>query len=121
MSDDFVETIGVNTHLHFLDSAYDDRYPLVREKLSELRVRHARNGAILASSSSTNDLFFGRLRKLAALVIRFNMSVDPSRQNQETIDEAKITRIEQLAGSALESFEGPNEYNKSGDPEWAET
>lgn len=121
MSDAFVETIGVNTHLHFLDSVYDDRYPLVKEKLSELGVRHARNGAILASSSSTNDLFYGRLRKLTALGIRFNMSVDPGRQNQETINEAKIARIKQLAGSALESFEGPNEYNKSGDPKWAKT
>jgi hypothetical protein len=120
MSDDFVETIGVNTHLHFLDSAYDDRYPMVRAKLSDLGVRHARNGAILTSSSRLNDLFYGRLRNLAALGIRFNMSVDPRRENQETINEAKIARIERMADSALESFEGPNEYNKSGDPNWSE-
>lgn len=119
MSDDFVETIGVNTHLHFRNSAYDDHYPLVREKLTDLGVRHARNGAILASSSDANDLFYGRLRELADLGIRFDMSVDPRRKNQETIDEAEITRIEQMAGPALESFEGPNEYNKSGDPDWA--
>jgi hypothetical protein len=120
MSDDFVETIGVNTHLHFLDSVYGDRYPLVSEKLTKLGVRHARNGAILTSSSTLNELFYGRLRNLAALGIRFNVSVDPRRQNQETINEAKIARIERMAGSALESFEGPNEYNKSGDPDWAE-
>lgn len=120
MSDSFVETIGVNTHLHFRNSAYIDQYPLVKEKLSDLGVRHARNGAILSSSSNTNDLFYGRVRELADLGIRFDMSVDPRRENQKTIDEAEIARIAQMAGPALESLEGPNEYNKSGDSDWAE-
>ncbi len=120
-SDEFVDSIGVNTHLHFLDGPYGDRYPLVREKLSDLGVRHARNGGIIAPSPAANDLFYGRLRELAQEEgVHFTLSLDPRRQNLGSVDEERVGRVARMAGPALESFEGPNELNKEGG-DWAST
>jgi hypothetical protein len=54
------------------------------------------------------------------LGIRYDLIVDPRRENLETINAAKIAKIKEMIGPSLESFEGPNEYNLTGIPTWAQ-
>lgn len=118
MADRFVGSIGVDTHLRYLDTVYHSKYPLVRDKLSTLGVRHARDAAFISSSEESNALVYGRYKELATQGTHFNLTVDPRREGLQTIDRAKIARVKQLAGSSLESFEGPNELDVSGIPDW---
>ena len=46
LADAFVNSVGVNVHLHYNDTLYYDNFPLVRSRLQELRVRHVRDGLI---------------------------------------------------------------------------
>ena len=42
-ADQFVDSIGVGTHLTYVDTAYGD-YPLISQRLSESGIRHIRDG-----------------------------------------------------------------------------
>lgn len=119
-ADAFVDSIGVNTHFRFLDTAYNERYPLVKKKLEALGVRNIRDGALISPNASVNDLVYGRYRELAQMGMRFDLIVDPRKEGLETVDSAKIAQITSMAGPSLKSFEGPNEYNLSGNANWAE-
>ena len=46
LADAFVNSVGVNVHLHYNDTLYYDNFPLVRSRLQDLRVRHVRDGLI---------------------------------------------------------------------------
>lgn len=119
MADTFVDSIGVDTHLGYLDTVYNSEYPLIKDKLSALGVRHVRDAAFVSSSKERNELVYGRYRQLAAMGARFNLTIDPRRDGLQTVDQDKIAQVEQLAGPSLESFEGPNELDVSGIPDWA--
>lgn len=116
----FVDSIGVNTHLNYFDSVYGN-YPLVKSKLTALGVRHARDRAHLSSDPNYNQKMYGMYKNLAASGVRFNLIVDLRFSNLRSVDGQKVSKIAGMAGASLNSFEGPNEYNKSGDAAWAST
>ena len=118
-SDVFVNSIGVNTHFRFLDTAYNERYPLVKKKLEALGIRHVRDGAFISADDKVNDLVYGRYRELAKMGIRYNLIVDPRKEGLGTVSAAKISRIAGMVGPSLKTFEGPNEYNLSGNKNWS--
>lgn len=113
----FVDSVGVNTHLSYFDTAYSN-YTLVKEKLGALRVRHVRDGALLTNDQRYNQIVYDRYKGLAELGIAFDLIVDPRAPNLRSVDAWKIRRIAEMAGPALGSFEGPNEYDTSGDGDW---
>jgi hypothetical protein len=116
-ADSFVDSIGVNLHLHYLDTSYG-HFDVIKAKLTELGVRHARDGAqITATDANYDKLVYGRMRQLADHGIRFDLIVDPRAITPLTAD--KLTHIAELGGPALESLEGPNEYDISGNKDWA--
>lgn len=114
---DFVDSVGVNTHLSYFDTAYG-HYTLVKEKLGALGVRHVRDKALLANDQRYNRIVYDRYKGLVKFGIEFNLVVDPRAQNLRSVDARKIGRIAEMAGSALGSFEGPNEYDTSEDGDW---
>lgn len=116
-AESFIDSVGVNTHLGYFDTAYGD-YPLIKDKLSTLGVRHIRDGAYLSSDPDYNRTIYDRYKDLAALGIRANLIVDPRAENLSRLYPSKLAEIASLAGDALESFEGPNEYDISGDGDW---
>lgn len=120
-ADAFVNSIGVNTHLRYLDTAYNERYPLVKEKLNALGVRNVRDEAFISPHARVNDLVYGRYRELAKMGIRYNLVVDPRKESLATVNSAKISRIADMAGPSLGSFEGPNEFDVSGASNWQTT
>ena len=44
-ADAFVETIGVNVHLNYLNTAYANYKEVIKPRLQELGIRHIRDGA----------------------------------------------------------------------------
>ena len=112
-ADDVVESIGVNTHLGYTDTPYND-FATVRQRLDELGIRYIRDGVSLRRPD-----VYERLRELAADGIGLDaIAGDPlQRWNIGTIDE-QLDLIEDELSSAVVSIEGPNEYDLQGDPDW---
>lgn len=97
-ADGFVESIGVNIHLHYNDTIYGD-FPKLKSALAEVGVRHVRDGLV----DSTWQPYFNRVNELGAAGIKFTM-----------ITNLPMERIEPVSGKmreAIEAFEGPNEVN----------
>lgn len=101
-SDKFVDTIGVNVHLHYTNTQYYTAYSTLKTRLQELGVRHIRDGLL----DTTDQWFYDRINELASLGIKGIFITDlPMNRIVPTAD--KIT-------SAIEAFEGPNEVNDNG-------
>ncbi len=104
----FVNSIGVNAHLSYLDTSYGN-FARVEDELRALGVRHVREGVHLGSNDS-NNLLFGRWIELGKMGVRFDAVLDP-REKLGPLTPTLIARIEQLSGNTIESFEGPNELD----------
>jgi len=97
-ADAFVDSIGVNIHLHYNDTIYGD-FAKVKSAFAEVGVRHVRDGLV----DSGWQPYFERVNELAAAGIRFTF-----------ITGLKLERIVPVAEKvkgAIEAFEGPNEVN----------
>jgi hypothetical protein len=113
VADDVVESIGVNTHIGYVDTHYDD-FPMVRQRLRELGIRYIRDHI----SQGRPDVY-SRMLQLAADGIRLDaIAGDPlQRWNIGTIDQ-QLDLIQSELLPAVASIEGPNEYDIQGDPNW---
>ncbi|HYN89109.1 MAG TPA: hypothetical protein VER33_15580 [Polyangiaceae bacterium] len=109
----FVESVGVNVHLTNLDTSYRD-FPTLQARLSELGVRHIRDG-ICASCSFQID----RLKALAAAGIRSNLIVGYLRGGTREL-EASLAAVRDHLVGGVASVEAPNEVDAEGDPQWIE-
>lgn len=112
-ADAFVETVGVNTHLGYDDTPYDE-FATVRQRLDELGIRYIRDGFSLNRSA-----IYSRVRTLAGDGIGLDViATDPlGRWQFGTIDQ-QLEMIETELLPAVVSIEGPNEYDIQGDPDW---
>jgi len=113
---DFVNSIGVNSHLNYFDRTYGN-FQLVQHELASIGIRHIRDGAHL-QGADYNKVIYGRWSQLGDIGIRFDAVVDP-RSALGSITPDKLTEVEQLANHIIESFEGPNELDISQLPDWA--
>lgn len=111
MSDAFVNSIGVSTHLKYRNTPYYTNYPLVKEKLAKLGVRHVRDAAFVSEDAQYNDVVYGRYRDLATLGIGFTLNASPKLGGLGTLERSDVESISEMSGPALEALEGPNEYN----------
>jgi len=100
-ADAFVDSVGVNTHVIYDDTAYG-RFDLVRARLRELGVRHIRDG-VCASCHWQHD----RLNTLAADGIKANLGVGRPGDDMT----ANLTAIRTKLKGAVESIEGLNEWD----------
>lgn len=112
----FIDSVGVNAHLSYLDTAYGN-FARVEDDLRSLGIRNIREGVHLGNSDS-NNLLFGRWIALGKMGVRFDAVLDP-REKLGPMTPALIQRIEQLSGNTIESFEGPNELDINL-PNWVE-
>jgi hypothetical protein len=110
-ADSFVDTAGVNIHLSWIGTPYYDDYPSVLSALKGLGVRHTRDGL--------SDL------GLDPTAFYYQRHDDLARAGISTIYDTPINESATmlLAYPGLvkdfEGYEGPNEYDRSGDPNWA--
>jgi hypothetical protein len=113
---DFVNSIGVNTHLNYFDRTYGN-FSLVERELESAGIRHVRDGVHFVSSQSDNGVY-RRWAKLGGDGIRFDAVLDP-RNQLGPLTQEKLEQIDQLTDGAIESFEGPNEMDVSNIGDWA--
>lgn len=110
-ADAFVDSVGVNVHLHYTDTPYFDRFSTLRDRLIDLGVRHVRDGVV----DQALQQYYERFASLAEAGIKGTFITAP---NQSTEVWASFPA---RVGDAVEAFEGPNEYDQSRDPNWAQT
>ena len=114
-ADAFIDTMGINTHLHYQGTVYDERYEdLIKPKLLELGVRHVRDGAYTYEEADRNTFFYERLRELGAAGVRFNLITSLETPYNEATDYSKLDDIVSWTDGAVESFEGINEPDIQG-------
>jgi hypothetical protein len=112
---DFVNSIGVNTHINYFDRTYGN-FQLVEGELKSIGIRHVRDGVHLLNADY-NKAVYSRWSQLGSIGIRFDAVLDP-RSALGTLTRDKLNQVERLAGNTIESFEGPNELDISNIPNW---
>lgn len=112
-ADSFVESIGVNTHTAYDWTAYGIGFDLVKQRLSELGVRHIRE--VLEPERPDQ---YQRLNELAAMGIRSTLVLGDPANGSEGLSELVSTVSSQLTGS-VDAVEGPNEFDARGGQGWA--
>lgn len=112
---DFVNSIGLNTHLNYFDRIYGN-FPLVKRDLQSLGVRHLRDGVHL-QNPDYNHMLYGRWIQLGDFGVRFDAVFDP-RSKLAALNAALLNSVDSWAGHTIESFEGPNEFDISNDSDW---
>lgn len=108
MADAFVDSAGVNIHLAFYGTLYGDNFSRIMSLLQGLGVRHVRDGIVLGQSNICSEN-----QQLASYGIHVDDVTTPQ-TNAQT-----VAQWLSCAGPAVEAFEGPNEYDLSGNPNWA--
>ena len=118
-ADDFVNSIGVNTHLGYWDTPYGSGFDgIVKPRLIQLGVRHARDAGTVVSDDSWMQSVYGRMRDLADRGIKFDLVMLPAAGSTDFSTLGQWNRLISYAGYAVESFEGLNEHDLSGRPNW---
>ena len=118
-ADAFVDSVGVNTHLHYTDTVYNRFRELIKPKLLSLGVRHIRDGAYTYPGISGSSFYYARLRELAAAGVRFNLLTNIRTRHSETTDFSLLDDLYRWTDGATEAFEGVNEPDLQGVGDWA--
>jgi hypothetical protein len=66
----FVDSIGINTHLHYYDTSYGN-FSLIEQRLQELGVHHIRDGG-------SDPTWIQRINELATKGIKSTIVIDPN-------------------------------------------
>ncbi len=111
---DFTDSVGVVTHFGYTDTAYYLKPASIIGDIQALHIRHIRDGVAYSWVPPNLYSIFGQL---AAADIHSNL-VLPSPTNGV---DPSASAIESLLPnySGVESIEGPNEFDLSGDSNWA--
>jgi hypothetical protein len=111
-ADAFVNSIGVNTKLTYLQSVYGSGFSsIVLPKLVSLGVTHVRDEGPTAKSDGWMNEVYGRMRALSDRGIKFNLIMKPA---EGVTDYTKIyswDRFLKWALPVVEDFEGLNEWD----------
>jgi hypothetical protein len=110
-ADSLVESIGVNVHLGFDDTPYGEELGTLKQRLTELGVRHVRDGI----STGRPDQYQA-LNELAGLGIGSTLILGDPDNGLSGLDELVGIVRSELAG--VDAVEGPNEYSTRGGSEW---
>jgi hypothetical protein len=97
----FVDSIGVNTHVNYTDTAYGQYETLLKPSLTYLGVRHIRDGI---DDDGPNSLVLKRYRDLHSNGIQLTAAVP-----YETKSMPDLIAMIKTQHDVLEAVEGPNE------------
>jgi hypothetical protein len=109
-ADAFVDSVGVNVHLHYVDTSYAN-FPKIKQSLLALGVRHIRDGMI---DTNWQD-YYNRHNELGRSGIKGIFTTGP------TLSDQLLLEYPQRMKDSFEGYESPNEYDQSHDPNWAST
>lgn len=110
-SDQFVDTVGINIHLHYTDTPYYSQYPTIVSSLSQLGIRHIRDGAI----NTTLQAYYDRHNQLGSMGIRGMYVTSP------TMTSTVLAQWPAKVPTIFWAYENANEYDASSDTNWAAT
>jgi hypothetical protein len=107
-SRDFFNSIGINTHLNYLDKSYGNVF-MVYSQIQALGIKHIRDGFHMMNDDYDNVVFttWVQLSKIGA---KFNAVYDPS-ENLPPMTSALLNQFWWKSGMSLEAVEGPNELD----------
>jgi hypothetical protein len=105
-SADFIDSIGVTTHLNYLDTAYYARWPQVRDLLIQSGIRHVREGI-----PRMDPWYYDRIKEWHNAGVQF----------LAMMGKGTSPELDKLVADMPNIFaiEGLNEWDLSGDPDWA--
>ena len=109
-ADAFVDSVGVNVHLHYLDTSYSN-FSRVKQSLLDLGLRHVRDGLV----DTTWQDYYNHHNELGRSGIKGIFSTSPAQSDQLLLDYPRRMK------DSFEGYESPNEYDLSHDPQWADT
>lgn len=97
-TDEFIDSLGINVHLHYNDTSYGEYERIIKPGLRELGIRHLRDGIVLGRPDKE-----AMMRELESLGFKFLLIADPRAASvQQAHDFAKQF-------SSVVMIEGPNE------------
>jgi hypothetical protein len=110
-ADAVVDSVGVNTHLHYHGTSYNTLFEtVVKPKLLATGVRHVRDGAYTYDAAGAQSAYYQRCRALAAAGIRFDLlTTFRTAATPVPTDYSRLADVYQWCDGAVESFEGVNE------------
>lgn len=118
-ADSFVDTIGVNTHIHYRDTVYENFETIVQPRLNELQIRYIRDGALTYDGVDEDFFYYERLRELADDGIKFNLITSNIKTPYELPTQYDLLdEVYEWSDRAIVSFEGVNEPNVKGVETW---
>lgn len=109
----FVDTIGVNVHLYYTNTAYAD-FAMVRQRLEELGIRHVRDGF----DPERRQFFFDRVNSLAAGGVKSTLIACHITGPGSWLLDPFIEDAKNKVRGALDAVEGPNEPDLSRHGDW---
>lgn len=116
---DFVNSIGINVHLGYFDTPYGTAWTsVIRPALLALGIHHVRDAGTVVSDDSWMQSYYGRLQNLAQAGIRVDLAMLPAQGSNDFTSLPQFGRLLSFASGAVESFEGLNEHDLSGRPDW---
>jgi hypothetical protein len=119
-ADDFVNSIGINTHLGYFDTPYGTDYAtVVRPKLLGLGVRHVRDAGVVLDDDRWMGSLYDRMKDLASRGIKFTLIMRPREGGADYSSLDHLNRLLGFAAPVIEGFEGLNEHDLAGRPGWA--
>ena len=116
---DFTDSVGVNIHLHYVDTVYTEFSDIIEPALLELGVKHVRDGVYTYAAAERDTFYYERMRSLIAAGIRPTLitSIGDGEFNEPTNYERLAATYAWLDGE-IEAFEGVNEPDLSGIENW---
>ncbi|MCC7125796.1 MAG: fibronectin type III domain-containing protein [Acidobacteria bacterium] len=107
-ADAFVDSVGINVHLHYDHTPYKEQFSLVKARLLELGVRHVRDGLIDTEWQG----YYDRHNELGAVGIKgtFITAFDQSL--------ALLAAYPSRVPHSFEAYEAPNEPDAGKDADW---
>lgn len=111
----FVDSIGVNVHFTQRRTAYVTIFPLIKEKLLALGVRHIRDGAIHRQGSFADTDQSALFRELGASGVRVTFIFDPNMSKEF------VQGFPARVAPSFNAYEFPNELDAPSNPDWANT
>lgn len=109
-ADAFVNSIGINIHLHHFNTPYSN-FSQVETALKELHVRHVRDGLV----DTTWKDYYNRQNQLGRDGIK-GLFITSANQPASL-----LVSFPERVKDSFEAYEAPNEYDQSGDANWAST
>lgn len=105
----FADSVGVNVHLTYTTTPYGN-FDRLRAALRDLRIRHVRDGLVLGRPDQEQ-----KLNRLADDGVRSTLIMGAPNVSSPADEVAAARRN----ARAIDALEGPNEYDVSGDSDWA--